>query len=131
MSKDALPTFEQHEVKIGTLISDIGREFCGKPDRHPYEFFQHLEDIAHRTTRVRRPQSNGSLERFHRTLLDEHFRIEGRLMNGRKPIRSFTEGMSKTSNAEVTSQTKTAKLKAARRLLQMRLPSGEYHKCTH
>jgi transposase InsO family protein len=29
-------------------------------------------------TRVGRPQSNGILERFHRTLLDEHFRAEGR-----------------------------------------------------
>ena len=29
-------------------------------------------------TRVRRPQSNGFVERLHRTLLDEHFRIKGR-----------------------------------------------------
>jgi len=27
---------------------------------------------------VRRPQSNGFIERFHRTLLDEHFRVVGR-----------------------------------------------------
>ncbi len=38
---------------------------------------------------------------------------QGRGMNGRTPIRAFTEGMPKTSNTEVTSQTKTAKLKAA------------------
>ena len=31
-----------------------------------------------RTTKVRRPQSNGFIERLHRTLLDEHFRIKGR-----------------------------------------------------
>lgn len=29
-------------------------------------------------TSVSRPQSNGILERLHRTLLDEHFRVEGR-----------------------------------------------------
>jgi transposase InsO family protein len=34
-------------------------------------------------------------------------------MNWRTPIRAFTAGMPKTSNTEVTSQTKTAKLKAA------------------
>jgi hypothetical protein len=34
-------------------------------------------------------------------------------MNGRTPIRAFTEGMQKTSKREVTSQTKTAKLEAA------------------
>jgi len=33
-------------------------------------------------------------------------------MNGRKHIGAFTEGMPKTSNTEVTSPTKTAKLKA-------------------
>jgi transposase InsO family protein len=27
---------------------------------------------------VRRPQSNGFIERFHRTLLDEHLRVKGR-----------------------------------------------------
>ena len=27
---------------------------------------------------MRRPQSNGFVERLHRTLLDEHFRIKGR-----------------------------------------------------
>lgn len=33
---------------------------------------------AHRTTAVRRPQTNGFIERFHRTLLDEHLRVAGR-----------------------------------------------------
>lgn len=37
-----------------------------------------LTEIEHRTTKVRRPQSNGIVERFHRTVLDEHFRVEGR-----------------------------------------------------
>jgi transposase InsO family protein len=40
--------------------------------------FLQLEGIKHRTTRIRRPQSNGVIERLHRTLLDEHFRIAGR-----------------------------------------------------
>jgi transposase InsO family protein len=34
--------------------------------------FLQLEGIEHRTTRVRRPQSNGFVERLHRTLLDKH-----------------------------------------------------------
>ncbi len=130
-------------MKIETVLSDNGREFCGRPDQHPYELFLQLEDIAHRTIRVRRPQSNGIIERFHRTLLDEHFRVEGRHtwfeiieemqavlddylegdktrrphqgrgMNGRTPIRALNGGMPKISNTEVTSQTKTAKTKAS------------------
>jgi transposase InsO family protein len=50
------------------VLSDNGREFCGRPDRNPYELFLQLEGIAHR----------GVVERLHRTLLDEHFRVEGR-----------------------------------------------------
>ncbi|MBC6488026.1 hypothetical protein A9Z50_02365 [Aeromonas hydrophila] len=49
-----------------------------RDDHHPYELFLQLEGIEHRTTKVRRPQSNGFIERRHRTLLDEHFRIKGR-----------------------------------------------------
>lgn len=73
-----LPVFEEHGIRIRTILSDNGREFCGRPDRHPYELFLQLEGIEHRTTRVRRPQSNGFIERFHRTLLDEHLRVKGR-----------------------------------------------------
>ena len=78
MNNDVLPTFEAHDARITTVLSDNGREFCGRPDRHPYELFLQLEEIEHRTTKVRRPQSNGYVERLHRTLLDEHFRVMGR-----------------------------------------------------
>ena len=44
----------------------------------PYELFLQLEEIEHRTTKVGRPQSNGFIGRFHRTLLEEHLRIKGR-----------------------------------------------------
>lgn len=78
LNQDVLPLFEAHAARIETILSDNGREFCGRPDRHPYELFLQLENIEHRTTKVRRPQSNGFVERLHRTLLDEHFRIKGR-----------------------------------------------------
>ena len=78
LNNDVLPTFEAEGAAIDAVLSDNGREFCGREDQHPYELFLQLEGIAHKTTRVKRPQSNGIAERFHRTLLDEHFRIEGR-----------------------------------------------------
>ncbi|RED42029.1 integrase-like protein [Rhodopseudomonas thermotolerans] len=123
MNHDALPTFEAHDARIETVLSDNGREFCGRPDQDPYELFLQLEDIDHRATRVKRPQSNGIVERLHRTLLDEHFRAEdrrtwfetvdemqtvlddylvgynqrrphqGRGMNGRTPDTAFVEGL--------------------------------------
>lgn len=78
LNNDVLPTFEAHNAKVDTILSDNGREYCGRADHHPFELFLQLEEIEHRTTRVRRPQSNGYVERLHRTLLDEHFRIMGR-----------------------------------------------------
>src|SRR5437867_13289267 len=54
------------------------REFCGRPESHPYELLLSLEGIAHRTTRVHTPQTNGFVERMNRTLLDECFRLAGR-----------------------------------------------------
>jgi transposase InsO family protein len=73
-----LPTFEQHGASLAAVFSDNGREFCGREDRPPYELFLQREGIPHKRTRVSRPQSNGIVERLHRTLLDEHFRVEGR-----------------------------------------------------
>lgn len=78
LNEVVLPFFEEQGGQITTILSDNGREFCGRPDQHPYELFLQLEGIEHRTTRVRRPQSNGFIERFHRTLLDEHLRLMGR-----------------------------------------------------
>src|SRR3546814_20078751 len=72
INTDVLPTFEQHKAQVTTILSDNGRKFCGRPDRrHPYELLLHLEEIEHRTTRIKRPQSNGLVERLHRTLLHE------------------------------------------------------------
>ena len=78
LNNDVLPFFEKHRARVTTVLSDNGREYCGRPDRHPYELFLQLEEIEHRTTKVRRPQSNGFIERFHRTLLEEHLRVQGR-----------------------------------------------------
>jgi hypothetical protein len=79
-----------------------GREFCGRPGQHPYELFLQLEAVEHRTTRVKRPQSNGIVEHLHRTLLDEHFRVEGApylVRDHRRKGRPFSTPTSKTTTA--------------------------------
>ena len=73
-----LPFYEALGVEVGSVLTDNGREFCGKPDSHPYELLLGLEGIEHRTTKVRSPQTNGFVERMNRTLLDECFRVKGR-----------------------------------------------------
>jgi len=91
---------------------------------------------------ISRPQSNGIVERLHRTLLDEHFRVEGRKtwfetveemqaaldtyllhyntkrphqgrgMNGRTPLQAFKDGIPQPIQKEDTS-TPTKPPKAA------------------
>jgi transposase InsO family protein len=73
LHNDVLPQYETWGLAVKTVLTDNGREYCGKCS-HPYELYLELNDIAHRTTRVKRPQSNGFVERFNRTVLDEFFR---------------------------------------------------------
>jgi len=60
-------------LEVNAVLTDNGREYCGT-EAHPYEVYLALNDIEHRKTRVRRPQTNGFVERFNRTALDEFFR---------------------------------------------------------
>ena len=41
---------------------------------HPYQIFLEFNNIEHRRTKVARPRTNGFVERFNRTVLDEFFR---------------------------------------------------------
>ena len=45
-------------MKVWTILSVKGREYCGLTDKHPYELFLQLEDIEHRTTKAGKPRSN-------------------------------------------------------------------------
>lgn len=63
---------------MGAVLTDNGREFCGRAAQHPYELLLALEEIEHRTTKVRPPRTNGFVERMNRTLLDECLRVTGR-----------------------------------------------------
>ena len=70
-----IPFFEQHDVPLLRILTDRGTEFCGKREHHEYELYLTLEDIDHSKTRAKSPQSNGICERFHKTVLDEFYRV--------------------------------------------------------
>ena len=72
---EALPFYTEHELPVEAVLTDNGKEFCGT-ETHPYELFLALSDVEHRRTRVRSPKTNGFVERFHRTVLDEFFRVQ-------------------------------------------------------
>jgi len=89
-----LPFYETHGLNVEHVLTDNGREYCGRPACpvcrdsgtgrrgcgagrpmiHPYQIFLELNEIEHRRTKVARPRTNGFVERFNRTVLDEFFR---------------------------------------------------------
>jgi transposase InsO family protein len=74
LHNDVLPFYREREIPVAKVLTDNGREFCGT-DNHPYELYLQLSDIRHKKTKVRSPRTNGFVERFHRTVLDEFFRV--------------------------------------------------------
>ena len=70
-----LPFFEQHGIPLNRILTDRGTEYCGAPDRHPYELYLAVENIDHTRTKTKHPQTNGICERFNKTVLNEFYRI--------------------------------------------------------
>lgn len=68
--------FQQtHNIKFKEILSDNGVEFGGKnlkhPEEHPFERMLIEMDIKHRYTRPYKPQTNGKIERFWKTIESE------------------------------------------------------------
>ena len=56
-------------------MTDRGSEYCGNPERHEYELYLAIEDVDHSRTKTKSPQTNGICERFHKTVLNEFYRV--------------------------------------------------------
>jgi len=82
-----VPFYDAREVRLCRVLTDRGTEYCGNPERHEYELYLALEDIDHSRTKTKSPQTNGIVERFHKTVLDEFYRVAFR----KKIYRSITE----------------------------------------
>ena len=70
-----LPFFEEHDVPVLHALTDNGREYCGRELQHAYELYLAINQIRHRRTGVRSPETNGFCERFHRTVKEEFFSV--------------------------------------------------------
>jgi len=70
-----LPFFAQHEIPLNRVLTDRGTEYCGAPERHEYELYLAVENIEHTRTKTQHPQTNGICERFHKTMLNEFYRV--------------------------------------------------------
>jgi transposase InsO family protein len=73
LHNDVLPFYENRRLSVEAILTDHGKEDCGT-EAHAYELYLALAGVEHRTTRVKHPWTNGFVERFRRTVLDEFFR---------------------------------------------------------
>lgn len=118
-----VPFFESHKAPLLRILTDRGTEYCGVVDCHPYQLYLAASGIEHTRTKAYSPQTNGICERFHRTILEEFYRItfrkkvyssldelqadldewlvsynerrshQGRMCEGRTPLATFHEDL--------------------------------------
>jgi len=70
-----VPFFEEHGIPLVRVPAGRGRRYCAKRGRRDYELYMAVEDIEGSRTRAGSPRSNGICERFHKTLLQEFYRV--------------------------------------------------------
>jgi len=123
LNDKVLPFYDAYGIRVHRVLTDNGVEYCGRQESHPYELFLYLNDIEHTRTKVRRPQTNGAVERLNQTIQDEFYSVafrkklyrtleevqvdleafleyynkdrtnQGRYCQGRTPLETFTEGL--------------------------------------
>ena len=123
MNDRVVPFFESHGAPLIRMLTDRGSEYCGLPESHPYELYLATCEIGHTKTKAYHPQTNGICERFHKTVLDEFYRVtfrkkiyltleelqtdldewlkyyneqrthQGKMCCGKTPMQTFREGL--------------------------------------
>lgn len=123
LNSKVLPFFDEHNISILRMLTDNGKEYCGRPETHHYQLFLYLNDIEHSRTKVRNPQTNGAVEKLHQTIQNEFYNTafrktlyrsleqmqgdldkfmrkynldrtnQGKRCKGRTPYETFTEGV--------------------------------------
>ena len=89
LNNRVVPFFDEHDIKLcpsiafgdcpsggaSLVLTDRGTEYCGTSQAHEYQLYLAVEDIDHSRTKARSPQTNGIVERFHKTVLHEFYQV--------------------------------------------------------
>ena len=66
---------EEHDLPVLRIMIDRGTEYCERHDKHDFQLFFAIKEIDHTKTKVKHPQTNGICERFHKTILQEFYKV--------------------------------------------------------
>lgn len=75
LNSEVVPWFAEKEIPILRILTDRGTEYCGKIDHHAYQLYLATENIDHSRTKAYSPQTNGIVERFHKTIKNEFYDV--------------------------------------------------------
>lgn len=75
LNDNVIPWFNEKKVPVLRVLTDRGTEFCGKVESHAYQLYLAVEDIDHSRTKAYSPQTNGIVERFHKTMKNEFYDV--------------------------------------------------------
>ena len=77
LKNKVLPVYRQLNIPLDRILTDNGKEYTTHQanGKHGYEQFLKQNNIRHTKIKPRTPQSNGIVERFNRTLLEEFYQI--------------------------------------------------------
>jgi transposase InsO family protein len=72
-----LPVYKGFHIPLDRILTDNGKEYTTHwaNGKHEYETYLKHNHIRHTRIKPRTPQSNGIVERFNRTLLEEFYQI--------------------------------------------------------
>src|SRR5690349_11934605 len=70
-----LPFFDGHEVNLCRVLTERCTEYCGNTEHRESELNLAIKDVDHTRTKTKNPQTNGIVERFHKTVLDEFYSV--------------------------------------------------------
>src|ERR687893_367675 len=97
-----IPFYDARNVKLCRVLTDRGTEYCGNPKHHEYELYLAVEDVDHSRTKAKNPQTNGIVERFHKTVPDEFYRVafRKRIYGSIAELQADLDGWIKNYNEE-------------------------------
>ena len=111
LNDKVLPFYADNDLPVLRILTDRGTEYCGKAETHDYQLYLAVNQIDHTKTKVKSPQTNGICERFHRTILDEFYRVTFRktLYESIEQLQADLDNWINYYNAERTHQGKRCK----------------------
>lgn len=108
LNDKVLPFYQEQSVPLLRILTDRGTEYCGKIDQHDYQLYLAIQDIDHTKTKARHPQTNGIVERLHKTMIEEFYNIAFRkkIYNTLEELQSDLDRYLQKYNFERTHQGK-------------------------